>query len=165
MPNLNQCNFIGHMTRDPELKYLPSNTPVAEFGIAVNNHYKTASGEKKEDVMFLDCAIFGARAEALNKYASKGDPIYISGSLRLEQWADKQTGDKRSKHKLNVQDFQFLKGRDAGEQHQSAGRGGERRQPASAGAGRQEPQDTGGGYGDGMDQSDIPFAPDRPRDL
>lgn len=116
MPSFNKCIFAGHVTRDPQLRYLPSQTSVVDFGLAVNSKWKDAQGQQREDVLFIDCAIFGKRAEALNKYVSKGSPLLVEGRLQLEQWEDKQGGGKRSKHKLVVDNFQFLGARADDEQ-------------------------------------------------
>jgi len=102
MANYNQCIFIGNLTRDVQLSYLPSQTALAEFGLAVNSKYKD-----KDNVLFIDCRCFGKQAEALNKYTSKGDPIFVSGRLDLDSW-EAQDGTKRSRHKLTVERFQFL---------------------------------------------------------
>jgi single-strand DNA-binding protein len=102
MPSFNDLTLVGHITKDPVLSYLPSQTPLAEFGIAVNDKYKD-----KETVMFIDCVCFGKQAETLNKYVKKGDPLLINGKLTLDQWQS-QDGQKRSKHKVMVNRFTFL---------------------------------------------------------
>lgn len=107
MPNYNTCLFVGHLTRDVQLKFLPSQTAVADFGIAVNHKYKVQD-EKREDVMFLDCSVFGKKAETISQYFQKGKAILVRGRLAYETWEDKQGGGKRSKHKLYVEDFTFV---------------------------------------------------------
>ena len=109
MANFNKILLIGNLTRDPQLSYLPSQTAVCEFGLAVNRTWNSKDGDKKQDTCFIDCRAFGKPAETLNKYVSKGDPIFIEGRLDFDQWTDKD-GGKRSKHRVTVENFQFLGG-------------------------------------------------------
>jgi len=111
MPSLNLCQFMGNLTRDPELRSLQSGTSVCEFGIAVNRTWKDPQGEKKEEVMFLDCTAWGRRGEVIAEFFSRGKPIYVAGHLKLDQWEDRESGAKRSKHKLTVENFEFLGGK------------------------------------------------------
>ncbi|MGA3066309.1 MAG: single-stranded DNA-binding protein [Tepidisphaeraceae bacterium] len=112
MANVNKVILIGNLTRDPQLKYLPSQTAVAEFGLAMNRKFKLASGEDREEVCFVDCSAFGRTGEVINQYCRKGKQIYIEGRLKLDQWEDKQGGGKRSRLTVVVENFQFLGGRD-----------------------------------------------------
>lgn len=114
MPSFNQTILMGHLTRDPQLKFLPSQTAVVEFGIAVNHKYRTASGEDREEVTFVDCACFGKRGEALSKYFNKGNPIFVEGRLKYDSWDDKQGGGKRSKLSVVVNEWQFVGGNNNG---------------------------------------------------
>lgn len=107
MANVNTCIFIGNLTRDPELAYLPNQTAVVNFGLAINRKWKSADGEAKEEVCFIDCQCFAKSAEILTKYVKKGDPIYIEGRLKFEMWSAKD-GTKHSKHRLIIEKFQFL---------------------------------------------------------
>ena len=86
--------------------------PVAEFGLAVNRKFTTKSGEDREEVLFVDCTVFGKQAEIINQYCRKGKPLLVEGRLKLDTWEDKQGGGKRSKHSVVVENFQFLGGRD-----------------------------------------------------
>ncbi len=104
--NYNFCLQIGHITRDIQLSYLPNQTPVIEFGIA-NNRKWTQDGQKREDAMFIGCRAYGKTAENIHKYFTKGKPILVEGRLQLDQWTDKQ-GQKRSKHRLVVNRFEFV---------------------------------------------------------
>ncbi len=113
MANVNRVILIGNLTRDPQLKYLPSQTAVAEFGLAMNRQFKTAAGEDREEVCFVDCTAFARQAEVINQYCQKGKQIYIEGRLKFDQWEDKQGGGKRSKLSVVVENFQFLGGRDS----------------------------------------------------
>jgi single-strand DNA-binding protein len=92
MPNYNRVLLIGNLTRDPQLKFLPSQTAVVEFGLAVNRKWKTPQGEDREDVLFIDCAAFGKGAEVINKYCQKGKPLFVEGRLKFDQWEDKEQG-------------------------------------------------------------------------
>lgn len=114
MANYNKIILVGNLTRDPQLKYLPSQMAVAEFGLAVNNKYRTKSGEDREEVCFVDCSIFGKGAEIINQYCQKGKQILVEGRLKYDSWEDKQGGGKRHKHSVLVENFQFLGGREGG---------------------------------------------------
>jgi single-strand DNA-binding protein len=114
MANVNKVILIGNLTRDPQLKYLPSQTAVVEFGLAINRRFKTASGEDRDEVCYVDCSAFARTAEVINQYCQKGRPIYIEGRLKFDSWEDKQGGGKRSKLSVVVENFQFLGGRDSG---------------------------------------------------
>ena len=109
MANFNKVILAGNLTRDPQLSYLPSNTPVVEFGLAINRKWKGQNGEMREETCFVDCSCFGKQAETLNQYMSKGGSLLVEGRLQLQQWTAKD-GTKRSKHKVIVEQFQFLGG-------------------------------------------------------
>ena len=106
MSSYNKVFLMGNLTRDPQLTYLPSQTPVAEFGMAVNDHRKQQDGSYADKVNFIDLTMFGKRAEVLQKYAKKGDPLFIEGKLDYQSW--EKDGQKRSKLKVIVQNFEFL---------------------------------------------------------
>lgn len=108
MASLNKCIFIGNLTRDPELQYTPKGTAVARLGIAVNHVYFNSNDEKCEEVLFLDCDAWGKTAEIANEYLKKGSQVCFEGRLKLDSWEDKQTGDKRYKHKLIVEKLVML---------------------------------------------------------
>jgi single-strand DNA-binding protein len=112
--SFNKVLLMGNLTRDPQLKYLPSQTAVAEFGVACNRKFKSAQGEDREEVTFVDCSAFGKTGELINQYFTKGKPIFIEGRLKYDQWEDKQGGGKRSKMSVVVENFQFIGGRDGG---------------------------------------------------
>ncbi len=103
---------MGNLTRDPELRVLPKGTAICQFGLAINRTYKDDSGASRDDTTFVDCEAWGKSAETLAKYMSKGKPLFVSGRLKLDSWDDKTTGQKRSKTKVVVENFQFLGGRD-----------------------------------------------------
>lgn len=110
MPSFNQVNLMGHLTKSPELAYLESQTAVCNFGLAVNDKYKSSSGKLMEKVLFIDCTLFGKRGEAFNKYLKKGDPVMITGKLVYETWTDKED-KKHYKHKVQVREFAFIGGK------------------------------------------------------
>lgn len=110
MPNLNKVMLMGNLTRDPELRYTPSNTPVANIGLAVNRRWRNQQGEQQEETTFVDCEAWGRTAEILSQYLKKGRPVYLEGRLRLDQWQDQQ-GQNRSKLKVVVESFQFIDSR------------------------------------------------------
>lgn len=104
--NYNRVILAGNLTRDPELKYLPNNTALCEFGLAINRKWRDANGNAKEDVCFVDCAVFGKQAETFNQYMSKGRPVLVEGRLKFDSWEGKD-GSKRSKLSVTVESFQF----------------------------------------------------------
>jgi single-strand DNA-binding protein len=104
----NKVILIGNLTRDVELKYTPSGTAVAKFGLATNRTYKdTITKENKQEVMFIDITMFGRSAETANQWLRKGKKVLIEGRLVLDQWTD-QTGQKRSKHSVVAEKMQFM---------------------------------------------------------
>ena len=115
MANFNKVILAGNLTRDPELRYTPKGTAIAKFGLAVNRVWKNEAGESKEETTFVDLDAFGRQAETLAQYMKKGSPLLVEGRLRLDQWDDKQTGQKRSKLGVVVEGFQFLGGGNRGE--------------------------------------------------
>lgn len=106
MPALNKVILIGHFTRDPELKYTGKGTALANGAIAVNRHWTGESGEKKEEVAFVDFTAWSKQAETLCQYTAKGSCVMLEGYLRYEQW--EKDDEKRSKLVLVVENFQFL---------------------------------------------------------
>ena len=137
--SFNKVILMGNLTRDPQLKYLPTQTAVAEFGIAMNRKFKTASGEDREEVTFVDCAAFGRTGEVINQYFQKGKPIFIEGRIKYDSWEDKQGGGKRSKISVVVENSQFVGDKGGGGGGGGGGDEGEPRQsrpPARAQQGR-----------------------------
>ena len=107
MANFNKVLLLGNLTRDPQLSYLPSQTAVVDFGLAVNRKWKGQDGTMKEEACFVDCKAFGKSAENLNKFCKKGNPLFIEGRLTFDSWTAKD-GSKHSKHRVTVQNFQLL---------------------------------------------------------
>ncbi len=108
MASFNKVILAGNLTRDPELRYTPKGTAIARLGIACNRKWKSETGELKEEVTFVDVDAFGKQAETIGQYLKKGRPILIEGRLRLDQWEDKQSGQKKSKLGVVLESFQFL---------------------------------------------------------
>ncbi len=153
MASFNKVLLMGNLTRDPQLKYLPSQTAVVEFGVACNRKFKTANGEDKEEVTFVDVTSFGKQAEVINQYFQKGKPIFIEGRLKFDSWEDKQGGGKRSKLTVVIENFQFVGGRDGGDGGGGGGGGrggGGGYEQGGGGSGG------GGGGGGGYDEEAPP---------
>jgi len=110
----NKVILIGNLTRDVELRYSGSGSAIAKFGLAVNRQWKDRnSGEKREEVCYIDINIFGRSAEIANQHLGKGRRVLIEGRLVFEQWQD-QNGQKRSRHSVSAESFQFLDARGEG---------------------------------------------------
>jgi single-strand DNA-binding protein len=109
--NLNKVMIAGNLTRDPELKYTPKGTAVCRVGLALNRTWKTETGEKKEEVTFIDVGLFGRAAETVAQYLKKGSAAFFEGRMKLDTWDDKQTGQKRSKLGVIADSFQFIGGK------------------------------------------------------
>lgn len=124
MPSVNKVILIGNLTRDPQTKQLPTQSVVTEFGLAMNRRFKSADGEDRDEVCFVDCAAFGRQAEVIQKYCKKGKLLYIEGRLRYDSWDDKNGQGKRSKLSVVVENFQFLGGREDGPAGEFGGGGG-----------------------------------------
>lgn len=157
MASFNKVILVGNLTRDPELRYTPKGTAIAKIGLAVNRVWTNEAGEKKEEVTFVDVDIFGRTAENVGQYMRKGRPILIEGRLRLDQWDDKQTGQKKSKLGVVAETVQFLgsaNGGEGGGEGRAPSRPAARPAPASApSAPPSEPVDS-----DGPPESDdVPF--------
>ena len=86
--SFNKVMLMGNLTRDPQVKQLPTNTTVVEFGLAVSRKFKTASGEDREEVAFVDCSAFGRQAETISQFCTKGKPLFVEGRLRYDSWDD-----------------------------------------------------------------------------
>src|SRR5438309_8406394 len=89
MANYNKIILVGNLTRDPQLKYLPSQMAVCEFGLAVNHKFRTKDGQDREEVLFIDCSCFGRGGEVINQYCQKGKQILVEGRLKYDSWEDK----------------------------------------------------------------------------
>ena len=145
MPNFNKVFLMGNLTRDVELKNTPSNQQVATLGLAVNRRWRTPEGEDREETTFVDCEAWGRTAETLSKYLSKGRPVFIEGRLKLDQWEDKKTGEKRSRLGVVLENFTFIGGRGQG----SGDEGGSAPRSRGGNDAPSAPSDQGG--------DDVPF--------
>jgi single-strand DNA-binding protein len=99
---------MGNLTRDPELRVTPKGTPICQFSLAINREWKTETGEKQEEVTYIDCECWGKQGEVIAKYVTKGRPLFVAGRVKQDLWEDKATKEKRSKLKVVVESFQFL---------------------------------------------------------
>ena len=108
MANFNKVLLMGNLTRDPEVRYTPKGTAVANLGLAVNRTWTDESGQQKEEVLFVDIDVWGRQAENCGQYLSKGRPVFVEGRLRLDSWEDKESGQKRNKLKVVAERVQFL---------------------------------------------------------
>ncbi len=109
MAGYNKVILLGNLTRDPQLSYTPNQTAVVDFGVATNRRWTGQDGSQREETCFVDCRAFGRMAENINKYFSKGKPIFLEGRLTFDSWTA-QDGSKRSKLRVTVENFQFLPG-------------------------------------------------------
>jgi single-strand DNA-binding protein len=137
MASFNKVILVGNLTRDPELRYTPKGTAIAKIGLAINRYWTTETGEKKEEVTFVDVDVFGRTAENVGQYMRKGRPMLVEGRLRLDQWDDKQTGQKRSRLGVVAESVQFLGSPAGGE----GGGAPPASRPAPAAASAAEPAD------------------------
>lgn len=112
-----KVNGVCRLAQDPELRYLPSGSAMAKLNLVNSNKYKTKAGEDKEDTCFIEGVLFGKAAEIVSQYLKKGSKVYIDGDLKLETWQD-NNGQKRSKHTLKINSFEFLDGKPQGQQPQ-----------------------------------------------
>lgn len=165
MADVNLVVLVGRLTRDPEVRYTPSGTAIAQLGLAIGRKYKDQSGQLKEDTTFVDIDVFGRQAETAGQYLAKGRTVLIEGRLQLDQWEDKNSGQKRSKLKVVGNRVQFLGGPGEGGGGRSGGGGGGGGGPRGGGRGRGQ---GGGGGGSANEpppedanldipEDDIPF--------
>ena len=112
MAQLNKVYLMGNLTRDPELRRLPSGSAVVELGLALNRSYTGKDGERRDEVTYVDVTVWDRQAETCAEYLKKGRPVHVEGYLKMDSWDDKTTGEKRSKLKIQADRVQFLGGRD-----------------------------------------------------
>ena len=114
MASVNKVILIGNCTRDPEVRYTPKGTAVADIGMAMNRYYSSDGGDRREETTFVDVTLWGRQAEVAGEYLKKGRPVYIEGRLQMDSWDDKNTGQKRTKLKVVGESMQLLGSRDGG---------------------------------------------------
>jgi len=155
MANLNKVMLIGNLTRDPELRYTPKGTAVADISLAINRVWNNEQNQKQEETIFVDVTLWGRQAELAQQYLTKGRGAYIEGRLQMDTWDDKETGKKRSKLKVIGESLQFLPD---GRGQQGGGGGG---QPGSRPPQQQRsgpPQGASAAPADEFqEEDDIPF--------
>jgi single-strand DNA-binding protein len=115
MANLNRVLLIGNLTRDPDVRYTPKGTAVADIGLAINRVFTGEDGEKREEVTYVDVVLWSRLAEIAEQYLKKGRPVFIEGRLQLDSWDDKQTGQKRSRLRVVADNLQLLGSRGEGD--------------------------------------------------
>ncbi|CAN5899571.1 single-stranded DNA-binding protein [soil metagenome] len=179
MASYNKVMLMGNLTRDPEVRYTPKGSAVADLAIAVNRVYTADNGEKREEVTYVDVVLWARLAELAGQYLSKGRPVFIEGRLQMDSWEDKQTGQKRSRLRVVGEVMQFLDGKrdGGGEEHSAASggggsssstsqrppmrssgnAGGQSRPPASRQSQPATDEFHEGPITDGLDDDDIPF--------
>ncbi len=144
MASLNKVMLIGNLTRDPEVRYTPKGSAVADLAIAVNRSYQTDSGERMEEVTYVDVVVWSRLAELAGQYLHKGRAVFVEGRLQMDTWEDKATGQKRSKIRVVAENMQFLDSKGAG-----AGAGGGTSRGGDEGGGEGGYSSGGGGGGAG----------------
>ena len=149
MASFNKVILLGNLTRDPEVRYTPKGSAVCDLGIAVNRQYTLDSGEKREEVTYVDVVLWSRLAEIAGEYLKKGRPVFIEGRLQLDTWDDKQSGQKRSKLRVIGETMQLLGGRPPG-----AGGGGGEGGESRPGKATPPPKPAAGGE---PDDDEIPF--------
>ncbi len=149
----NKVIIVGNLTRDVELKYLPSGSAVATIGLASNRKYKKQDGSSAEETCFVDVNLFGRTAEIANQYLKKGSQVLIEGRLRYETWTE-ASGQKRSKHTVTAESMQML-GR-ANQGDSSGYGGGYNNAQSDSGASQNYAQGNSGGYGESSGSKNVP---------
>lgn len=150
MASYNKVLLMGNLTRDPEVRYTPKGTALANLGLAVNRVWTTEAGEQKEEVTFIDIEVWGRQAETAGQYLAKGRPVFVEGRLKLDSWEDKESGQKRNKLKVVAERVQFLGAPRGGAEFKDqapsdeaparpASRGGRPAAPPARGTGEPEP--------------------------
>ena len=158
MASFNKVILMGNLTRDPELRYTASNMAVCKVGMAVNRRVKDEQTDQwREEPTFVDVTIFGKRGEAFEKFHKKGASAFIDGELRFDQWEDRESGQKRSKLEVIVDDWNFVGGREENQGGGGDGYGGRERSAASQTASSDFPSQSDFGGGGGGMADDVPF--------
>lgn len=159
MASFNKVILVGNLTRDPEVKYLPSGTAVTELGLAVNRSwFDKQSNSRKEETTFVDITLWGRTAEIAGEYLSKGRSVLIEGRLQLDSWEDKTSGQKRSKLRVVGENMTML-----GSRGEGGGGGGGGGRSGGGGARGSAPEPAADSFyddmpqGDGGGGGDVPF--------
>lgn len=176
MASYNKVMLMGNLTRDPEVRYTPKGSAVADLSLAVNRVFSGDNGEKREEVTYVDVVLWARLAELAGQFLKRGNPVFIEGRLQMDQWEDKQTGQKRSRLRVVGEVMQFLGGKREGESasdpnyssggNYGGGGGAPRNTPAPRQQGARPAQqqqrpapmdDYNGPITDDLDDDDIPF--------
>jgi single-strand DNA-binding protein len=155
MASVNKVILIGNCTRDPEVRYTPKGTAVADIGMAMNRYFSSDGGERREETTFVDVTLWGRQAEVAGEYLKKGRPVYIEGILQMDSWDDKNTGQKRTKLKIVGEQMQLLGSREGG------GGSGPQQRSESPQSNQSSSESSGGNDGaqfeTDAEDDDIPF--------
>ncbi|MEC9035985.1 MAG: single-stranded DNA-binding protein [Verrucomicrobiota bacterium] len=155
MASVNKVILIGNCTRDPEVRYTPKGTAVADIGMAMNRYFSSDGGERREETTFVDVTLWGRQAEVAGEYLKKGRPVYIEGRLQMDSWDDKNTGQKRTKLKIVGEQMQLLGSREGG------GGSGPQQRSESPQSNQSSSESSGGNDGaqfeTDAEDDDIPF--------
>jgi single-strand DNA-binding protein len=157
MPNYNKVILMGNLTRDPEVKYTSGGTAIAKLGMAINRTWTNKEGQKQEETTFVDVDAFGRQAEVIGQYLKKGRPVMIEGRLKLDQWDDKQTGQKRSKLGVTLEGFQFLDSRGEGGGGGGGGQGYQSDTPAAGASSASASASASAPAANIPEDDDVPF--------
>jgi single-strand DNA-binding protein len=155
MASFNKVILAGNLTRDPELRYTPKGTAIAKLSMAMNRKWTGEDGQTREEVTYVDIDAFGKQAEVISQYLRKGGGLLAEGRLKLDQWDDKQTGQKRSRLGVVLESFTFIGGRPDGSGGSGAG---------SSGMGVMPPPASGSVPGRVTGNRPAPAAPSAPAD-
>lgn len=157
MANLNKVLLLGNLTRDPELRYTPKGTAVADVAVAINRVWNNEQNQRQEETTFVDITLWGRQAEIAQQYLTKGRGVFIEGRLQMDTWEDKASGQKRSKLKVVAENLQFMpdgKGNGGGGFNATPGANGAQQSRSATGP------TTGGSSADETsfaEEDDIPF--------
>jgi single-strand DNA-binding protein len=155
MANFNKVILVGNLTRDPEMRVTPQGLSIGKLALAINRSYRSASGEEQKETTYVDVDVFGKQAEVISKYMAKGRAIMVEGRLKTDSWTS-QSGEKRSKLVVVLENFQFMGGGRGEEGGEGGGRSsGYQSVPASTSSASQSAD--AGDYGSRDMDEDIPF--------
>ena len=160
MANLNKVLLMGNLTRDPELRTLPSGMAVCNFGMAINRNFTDREGNRREETTFVDVESFGKQAETISRYMNKGRGIFVEGRLKLDQW--EKDGEKRSKMRVVLENFQFVGGRSEDDGRAAPGGGFTSTSPTPITQSKDEsplssPSSETESKTDNVEEDDVPF--------
>ncbi len=152
----NKIIIAGNLTKDIEIKYTPSGSAIVNTGIATTKKFKSATGEQKEEVLFVDLTFFGRTAEIANQYLRKGSKVLVDGRLKLDQWTA-QDGSKRSKHSITVENLTMLGSKDEASQMNNQEPSNDNYSQPAPSAPRAAPQPTSNIPEIDINSDEIPF--------